>query len=52
MPNYFEMNLFGVSDLEMYEKTIGYWSNVYGFKMNVMNKKSFFLRELKIARIT
>ena len=36
LPNHFEMNLFGVSDLEMYEKTIGYWSNVYGFKMNVM----------------
>ena len=30
------MHLFGVSDSEMHDKTIGFWSDVYGFKMNVM----------------
>lgn len=38
LPNFFEMHLFGVSDLNTYDRTIGFWSDVYGFKMNTMKK--------------
>ncbi len=33
LPNFFEMHLFGVNDQETYDKTINFWSDVYGFKM-------------------
>jgi type I protein arginine methyltransferase len=32
------MQIFGISDLEMHDKTIGFWSDVYGFKMNCFKK--------------
>ena len=32
------MSLFGVSDLEYHEKTIKYWSDVYGFKMSSLKR--------------
>lgn len=38
LPNYFEMNLFAVSDQETFDKTINFWSNVYGFNMDTMKK--------------
>ena len=38
LPNLFDMHLFAVSDLETYNKTINFWSDVYGFKMNVMKR--------------
>ena len=41
------MHLFGVSDLELYDRTIKFWSNVYGFKMSVMKPNV-----LKDAQVT
>lgn len=38
LPNFFEMHLFGVSDLDTYDRTISFWSDVYGFKMNTMKR--------------
>lgn len=38
LPNLFEMHLFGVSDKQTFDRTIDFWSNVYGFKMNTMKK--------------
>lgn len=38
LPNLFEMHLFAVSDLETYNRTIKFWSNVYGFKMSIMKR--------------
>lgn len=38
MPNYFEMHLFGVNDFDHYDRTIKYWSDVYGFKMSSLKK--------------
>ncbi|CAF0811547.1 unnamed protein product [Brachionus calyciflorus] len=38
LPNFFDMHLFAVSDMETYDRTVNFWSNVYGFKMNVMRK--------------
>jgi predicted RNA methylase len=38
LPNLFEMHLFGVNDPDTHAKTISYWSNVYGFKMNAMKR--------------
>lgn len=32
------MHLFGVSDFEHYNKTVNYWSDVYGFKMPTLKK--------------
>lgn len=36
LPNFFEMHLFGVSDEETHQRTVSYWSDVYGFKMDCM----------------
>ena len=38
LPNYFEMHLFAVSDMQTFENKIGYWSDVYGFKMSCMRQ--------------
>lgn len=38
LPNLFEMHLFAVNDHETYDRTIKFWSDVYGFKMNTMKK--------------
>lgn len=32
------MHLFAVSDVEIFEDKISFWSNVYGFKMNSMTE--------------
>jgi 2-polyprenyl-3-methyl-5-hydroxy-6-metoxy-1,4-benzoquinol methylase len=48
-PNSFEMNLFAVSDIAFHGKTIAFWSNVYGFKMNVM--KDQVVRDAQITSI-
>ena len=32
------MHLFGVNDEEHHNKTVGFWSDVYGFKMSSLRK--------------
>ena len=43
------MEIFGVSDMQTYEKNINFWSDVYGFKMNCMRK--FVLQDAQIMNI-
>lgn len=49
LPNYFEMHLFAVSDERTHEKTIGYWNDVYGFKMSCM--KQIIIKDAQIQVI-
>jgi protein arginine N-methyltransferase 3 len=38
LPNFFEMHLFAVHDPETHQKTVQFWSDVYGFKMSCMKR--------------
>jgi len=49
LPNLFEMHLFGVSDKEHYEKSITFWSDVYGFKMPSL--KQAVIKDAQIVTI-
>ena len=49
LPNKFEMHLFGVCDYEHYNKTVSYWSDVYGFNMNTLKKS--VLRDAQVVTI-
>ncbi|CAH1799963.1 unnamed protein product [Owenia fusiformis] len=35
-PSHCSLNLLGVSDPDLYQRNIGYWSDVYGFKMSCL----------------
>ena len=49
LPNFFEMHLFAVSDTELHAKTINFWSDVYGFKMNVM--KGHVIKDAQVVTL-
>lgn len=49
LPNLFDMHLFGVSDFEHYNKTVNYWSDVYGFKMPTLKKS--VLKDAQVVTI-
>ena len=46
---FFRDDEFGVSDEETRERTVNYWSDVYGFSMNVM--KQMVIRDAQILKI-
>jgi protein arginine N-methyltransferase 3 len=49
MPNFFEMHVFGVQDLKHYDRSISYWSDVYGFKMPTL--KNAVVRDAQVTII-
>lgn len=49
LPNFMEMEIFGVSDSQFYESNVNYWSNVYGFSMNTMKK--YVLQDAQVIDI-
>lgn len=49
LPNLFEMHLFAVNDAEHFDKTVTFWSDVYGFKMPSL--KEAVIRDAQIITI-
>ncbi|XP_059484202.1 protein arginine N-methyltransferase 1 [Neocloeon triangulifer] len=50
LPNRCDMSLVGLSDLERHNELIGFWEDVYSFKMSGLRKETVHVPAVEIAR--
>ncbi|CAB3386093.1 Hypothetical predicted protein [Cloeon dipterum] len=50
LPNRCDMSLVGISDLERHGELIGFWEDVYSFKMSCLRKETVHVPAVEIAK--